>query len=42
MEMMRLDESPIAYWLPEAGHCCNMDNPRAFNRCLEQFWELPA
>lgn len=28
--------------IPEAGHCCNMDNPRAFNRCLEQFWEQPA
>lgn len=24
--------------LQEAGHCANMDNPKEFNRCLEEFW----
>ncbi len=24
--------------LKEAGHCANMDNPKEFNNCLQQFW----
>lgn len=25
--------------ISEAGHCANMDNPRDFNNCLENFWQ---
>jgi len=26
--------------LSNAGHCANMDNPKEFNVCLDNFWKI--
>lgn len=32
------DEQCAAVIIKDAGHCANMDNPKEFNTCLEEFW----